>query len=74
MDQRSESLPELMSITECAHELRIARSRAYAMAAAGELPGVIRIGRSVRVSRRRLEAWIDSHTSQDVDGFGLRRD
>ena len=55
--------PELLHIEEAARLLRIGRSRAYALAATGELPGVIRLGRSLRVSRRRLIAWIDNQTS-----------
>ena len=38
--------------------LRIARSRAYELVAEGEIPSV-RIGRSVRVSRRELERWLE---------------
>lgn len=36
--------------------LRIARSRAYELVANGEIPAV-KIGRSVRVSRKELEGW-----------------
>ncbi|MDP9437188.1 MAG: helix-turn-helix domain-containing protein [Actinomycetota bacterium] len=38
--------------------LRIARSRAYELVADGEIPSV-RIGRSLRVSRRELETWLE---------------
>lgn len=53
------TVPELLSIEQTAQLLKIGRSRAYSMAAAGQLPGVIRIGRSLRVSRERLAAWIE---------------
>jgi excisionase family DNA binding protein len=55
--------PELLSIEEAAAVLRIGRSRAYAMAASGTLPGLVRIGRSLRVHRRRLLAWIDAESA-----------
>jgi excisionase family DNA binding protein len=54
--------PELLHLEEAARVLRIGRSRAYEMAARGELPGLIRIGRSLRVSRRSLIRWIDEQT------------
>lgn len=50
---------ELLTVEEAAKLLRIGRSRAYAMAASGEMPGLIRVGRSLRVVRRRLLAWIE---------------
>jgi excisionase family DNA binding protein len=50
--------PQLLHIEEAAHLLRISRSRAYEMAASGTMPGLLRVGRSLRVSRRRLDAWI----------------
>jgi excisionase family DNA binding protein len=51
--------PLLVTVDEAGKLLRISRTKAYAMAAAGELPGVIRIGHSLRVNRLKLEAWID---------------
>lgn len=49
---------EWLKVPEVAAVLRIARSRAYELVAEGEIPSV-RIGRSVRVSRRELEQWLD---------------
>ena len=54
---------ELLAVEEAAHVLRIGRSRAYAMAQEGTLPGLVRIGRSLRVSRRRLVAWIEEQSA-----------
>lgn len=48
---------EYLKVPEVAKVLRIARSRAYALVADGTIPA-IRIGRSVRVSRRELERWL----------------
>jgi excisionase family DNA binding protein len=45
-----------LTIPEVAQLLRINRGRAYAMANDGTLPGVIRIGRSIRVDRVQLIA------------------
>ena len=50
--------PLLMTVDEAARTLRISRSRLYEMFARDEIPGVVRIGRSVRISRAALEAWV----------------
>ena len=50
--------PVLLKIEEAAKQCRISRSKAYAMAKAGTLPGVVRLGGSVRVSERALTDWI----------------
>jgi excisionase family DNA binding protein len=49
---------EYLKVPEIAEELRIARSRAYELVADGTIPAV-RIGRSVRVSRKELERWLE---------------
>lgn len=43
-----------LTIMETAQLLRINRGRAYEMANNGTLPGVIRLGRTIRVDRERL--------------------
>jgi len=53
----------LVTLTEAARICGIGRTRAYQMASAGTFPGVIRIGRSVRVSVRHLEEWIEASTA-----------
>ena len=55
--------PLLLSVEETARLLRISRGKAYSMAQAGDLP-VVRMGRSVRVRRDRLEAWLDERSSR----------
>ncbi|MBA3779737.1 MAG: helix-turn-helix domain-containing protein [Chloroflexi bacterium] len=50
---------QLLKIPEAAARLRISRSRAYEMAQAGELPGLMRVGKLLRVSARRLDEWVD---------------
>jgi excisionase family DNA binding protein len=44
--------------------LRVSRSKIYALAAEGSLPGVVRIGGSLRISERRLREWIDAEASR----------
>jgi len=56
---------EFLKVPEVAKELRIARSRAYELVASGTIPAV-KIGRSVRVSRRELERWLDEQRYQNV--------
>ena len=49
---------EWLKVPEVAEVLRIARSRAYELVGSGEIPSV-RIGRSVRVSRKELDRWLE---------------
>lgn len=45
---------------DVARILDISRGAAYSYAKTGKLPGVIVIGKSVRVSRRALERWLET--------------
>jgi excisionase family DNA binding protein len=56
---------EWLKVPEVAEVLRIARSRAYEWVANGEIPAV-RIGRSVRVSRKELDHWLEGQRYEDV--------
>jgi excisionase family DNA binding protein len=56
---------EWLKVPEVAEELRIACSRAYELVADGEIPAV-RIGRSVRVSRKELDRWLEDRRYVDV--------
>jgi excisionase family DNA binding protein len=47
---------EYLKVPEVAEVLRIARSHAYELVGRGEIPSV-RIGRSVRVSRKELDQF-----------------
>ncbi len=49
-----EDQPRFLTVLETARLLRINRGVAYAMAADGSLPGVVRLGRTIRVDRVRL--------------------
>lgn len=62
MDERQH---EWLKVPEVAEVLRIARSRAYELVGSGEIPS-IKIGRSVRVSRRELDRWLEGQRYTDV--------
>lgn len=51
--------PDVLTIEEAARYLRLSRAKVYGLAASGELPA-FRVGRSVRIRRERLEAWLDA--------------
>jgi excisionase family DNA binding protein len=51
---------EFIRIPEMAAELKISRGRAYALVADGTIPAV-KIGRSLRVSRRELRSFLETH-------------
>ena len=61
----NEQQHEWLKVPEVAEELRIARSRAYELVADGEIPAV-KIGRSVRVSRKELDRWLEDQRYLDV--------
>ena len=48
----------LLTVVEAAERLNIARWRAYAEIRAGRLPGVVKIGHTIRVDPDALERWI----------------
>lgn len=58
---------EYLKVPEVAKVLRIARSRAYELVAEGEIPAV-KIGRSVWVSRKDLDRWLEGQRYSNVMG------
>lgn len=53
------SLPSgTLSITQAAQRLGIGKQLAYNLASEGKLPGALRLGRRIVVSRQVLEAFI----------------
>ena len=50
---------QTLSVTETAAYLGVSRSKAYELCAAGGQLPTVRLGRTVRVPRRHLEAWLD---------------
>ena len=66
---------EVLTVAECASFLRISRNKAYDLINEGRLPH-IRLGRSLRVPRRGLDAWIASESglpAEDTVGVSLPR-
>jgi excisionase family DNA binding protein len=57
--------PEFLKVPEVAEMLRIARSRAYDLVSNGTIPAV-KIGRSLRVSRKELERWLEEQRYLNV--------
>jgi len=57
-----------LSVEECAVILGISRGSAYSAAARGDLPGVLRIGRRLIVSRARLMAMLAEPPAGGADG------
>ena len=60
MDEHPESLT--LSVDEAALRLGIGRSLAYDLARRGELPGVLRLGRRLVVSRAMLDQALGVRT------------
>ena len=56
--------PLLLKIEEAARLLSIGRSRAYVLAAAGDLP-TVKIGLSTRVPVQALRLWVDKKSQID---------
>ncbi len=67
--------PELLTVREAASLLRLSRSHTYDLIREGALP-VVYLGRSVRVPRRALIAWIErqtqTQTQTQTEGEGRR--
>ena len=53
------ALPSILTVEEVADLMRIDRKTAYAAIACGEVPGVRRIGRCIRISRDVLLRWLE---------------
>ena len=54
----------LLPIAHTAHYVAVGRSRIYQLAAAGEFPQPIKVGRSVRWIRAELDAWIAAQAAR----------
>ena len=52
------NLPPVLTVEEVAKLLRISRGAAYQAVRRGELPGVRRVGRTLRVSRDAVLSWL----------------
>ncbi len=50
---------EVLTVDEAAVLLRVSRFTLYAEIKRGRIPGVVRIGRTIRLSRGALAAWFE---------------
>jgi excisionase family DNA binding protein len=48
----------LVRVEEAGQMLGLSRAKSYAMVLNGEMPGIVRIGRNVRISVRMLRSWV----------------
>jgi excisionase family DNA binding protein len=51
-------LPAILTVEEVAVLLRVSRGHAYRLAREGLIPGVVRLGKTLRVSRDALLPWM----------------
>lgn len=56
---KDDPYPTLLNCTEVASILNVSTARAYELARTGVLP-IVKLGRQVRIDKRRLLDWIDS--------------
>jgi excisionase family DNA binding protein len=54
-------VPLLVTVAEAAEMAGIGRSTAYQLCQNGAWP-VVKIGRAVRINKRKLEEWVEEHT------------
>ena len=57
------SAPLMLRVEEAAKLSGLGRTKFLELLYAGEVPGVARFGRAVRVNRRMLEAWLDERSA-----------
>jgi excisionase family DNA binding protein len=50
--------PDVLTVDELAELLRVERKTAYAAIARGDIPGVRRLGRTIRISRASVLEWL----------------
>ncbi len=55
----NDGLPPVLTVEEVADLMRVDRKTAYAAIADGQVPGVRRFGRCIRVSRDVLIRWLE---------------
>jgi excisionase family DNA binding protein len=63
--QQAGLVREWLTLREMQEMLSIGRTKAWQLVASGEVPAV-KIGRSVRVSRKELEGWLEEQRYLDV--------
>jgi excisionase family DNA binding protein len=66
------SLPSVLTVEEVADLMRVDRKTAYAAIADGDVPGVRRVGRCIRVSRDALLNWLANGQGGRAEKRGRR--
>lgn len=56
--QKRYSPSDVMTVDELADLLRLDRKTVYSAIARGEIPGVRRVGRTIRISRPAIVTWL----------------
>lgn len=62
-------MPELLTVRDCAAELRVSTKTVYRAIGAGALRAH-RVGQGLRISRRALEAYLDARATSTDEGRG----
>ena len=57
-DSAATTLPQALTVDEAARLLRVNRKTLYDAVRDGRVPGVIRMGRSIRIGRDALLGWL----------------
>ena len=55
------ALPDVLTVDEAAAILRVNRKTLYEAVRLGTVPGVVRIGRNIRISRSALLGWVQGN-------------
>lgn len=71
LPQPQRDLPLLLDAAEAANALSLSRAKVFAMASRGEIPS-LRIGRSLRIPRDPLVAWVQERTGEPDWSRGRR--
>jgi excisionase family DNA binding protein len=58
---------EWISLKEMQELLNIGSTKAYELVASGSIPGVIKIGRVIRINRRELDDWLQQQSISACD-------
>ncbi len=62
----------LLTVPEAAQYLGIRNTKAYEMAARNDLPGLVRIGRLVKVHKPTLDRWLEEQAAGTSDAVPVR--
>ncbi|MBZ4396632.1 helix-turn-helix domain-containing protein [Myxococcus sp. AS-1-15] len=60
------ALPDFLTVDEAANLLRVNRKTLYEAIRLGSVPGVVRIGKALRVQRDALLAWFSGNSGPSL--------